>query len=65
MDVHTGERLRVDAQTDTLSAAELIQFETEVMAADAPEVKSFLDHKVFETTLPTAHCQFRATSCTL
>ena len=64
MDVHTGECLRVDAETDTLSAAELIQFETEVMAADAAEVKSFLDHKVFGTTLPTAHCQLRAMSCT-
>jgi hypothetical protein len=64
MDISTGECFRVDAETDTLTRDELIEHEAEVIAADAKEVASFLTHKVFGSTVPTAHCQMRAMSCT-
>ena len=64
MDIATGECLRVDAETDTLSRDELIEHEVEVMAADAKEVASFLTHKVFGSVMPSAHCHMRTMSCT-
>ncbi len=48
MDVMTGECLKVDSDTDTLTAEELREHEREVIEADRSEIASFLEHGIFK-----------------
>ena len=44
----SGECYRVDIDTDNLSASDMQQFESEITASDRKEVKSFVDHEVWD-----------------